>query len=356
MRDERDDAGRRSPAAGVVTELRRDIVSGNHVLVAPHRSGRPSTVTRSTPAPPGTAPGTGAANRGADRQHCPFCPGNEGSTAEELVRSGPDGPQSADWRVRVVRNRYPVLGSAHGATGDCEVVVFRSHDRRLEDLDDDEMAEIMWVVRERVAAQLRAGRASVQVFVNAEAEAGASIAHPHAQIIGLDFVPPALALELDLVAELGSDPLARDLAFADEHGLVVADGAVTAWCPPAMQFPYSVRVAPRVAPSPFHELDPDTIAAVARTVRDVLGAINRLLGRPPYNVVLFCDQARGDLLRRWRIEVVPRTVVPGGFEIGTAVGTHATATPDAAEALRRLIREDPEVHTTAREVPMSRTS
>src|SRR5882724_4625561 len=110
-------------------ELRRDVVTGNYVLVNPARSGRPFTVS---------------AGR-SDRAHtaasapddCPFCWGNEHATAEELARVGPGAAGEPGWQVRVVRNRYPVLGGADAESGRCEVIVFRDHDRRLEDLDPD---------------------------------------------------------------------------------------------------------------------------------------------------------------------------------------------------------------------------
>ncbi|HEV7524937.1 MAG TPA: hypothetical protein VGP92_08225 [Acidimicrobiia bacterium] len=297
--------------------------------MTPNRSDRPRTVAH------------GRRPRLVDH-NCPFCWGNEHATAEEITRVGPGGPAEPGWRVRVVKNRYPVVGGAGAATGECEVVVFRAHERRLEDLEVDEVAEILAVIRDRVAAQSVA-RTSVQVFVNAEAEAGASIAHPHAQLIALDFVPPALALEFAMISSLGADPLLRDLELAEELDLVVVEGAVAAWCPWAMPLPYGVRIAARTPGPPFTELGAADIAAVAQTLRDVVRAMNDVLDHPAYNVVVFSDQARAagaELVRRWRIEVIPRITVGGGFEIGTAVTTHATEPAVAAATLRAQVERN----------------
>lgn len=266
-----DDGGdRSSTGAGSTAELRQDVVSGNFTLVNPARAGRPTTVARPAMARPDPAPVLARGDAPHTDRDCPFCWGNEQSTATELLRVGPGAPGSPGWRIRVVRNRYPVLGGTDEATGRCEVVVFRDHDRRLEDMEVDEVGEILDVVRSRLAAPALTARTSVQVFVNVEAVAGASIAHPHAQIIALDFVPQALALEFDTMARLGADPLQRDLELADEHDLVVSDGAITAWSPWGTTSPFAVRIAPRVPGPAFVDLDPGAVAAVARTLRDTL--------------------------------------------------------------------------------------
>ncbi len=326
MHDEADD-NTRAPA-DATSALRQDIVSGNFVLVNPARSERPHTVAS-------TAGGaTAAADVVAD---CPFCWGNEAATAEELTRLGSGTPGTPGWRVRVVRNRYPVVKGDDDALAPCEIVVFRSHDRRIEDLEVAEVAEILGVIRDRVAVQTRAGSASVQVFVNVERDAGASIEHPHAQLISLDFAPPALALEFDMMTTVGPDPVGADLALARKEGLVIVDGDIAAWCPWGMPYPYGVRIAPRVAGSPFRELDAATVATVAQTLRDILRAMNDLLDRPAYNVVVFADHAQGVSVRRWRIEAIPRINVGGGFEIGAAVTTHSTPARSAADVFRRQL-------------------
>ena len=310
-------------------ELRQDLVTGNFVLVNPARSGRPFTVARRAD----------SASADWPREGCPFCSGNEHDTAEELFRIPPGAPATPGWRVRVVRNRYPVVGGTDRATGRCEVVVYRSHERRLEDMNADEVTEILTVIRDRIAGPALAGARALQVFVNVEAEGGASIAHPHAQIIGLDFVPPALDLEFAMIADTADDPVRRDLALARERDLLLVDDGseIAAWCPWGSTSPFGVRLAPPAHRSDFVDSDVETIAALGRTLRDVLRALSDLLRRPAYNVVLFRDETRDGRVRRWRIDVVPRINVGGGFEIGAGVTTHSTATPAAAQALRSRI-------------------
>jgi UDPglucose--hexose-1-phosphate uridylyltransferase len=177
------------------------------------------------------------------------------------------------------------------------------------------------------------------VFVNTDWESGASIAHPHAQLIALDFVPPALDQELAIVERSiaeghGPDPLRRDLDLSAARDLMVVDDDVAAWCPWEMPNPFGVRIAPKVQRSRFAALEPGEVAALAGTLGRVLRAVNDVLGGPAYNIVFFDDHERDGRVRRWRVEVVPRVNVPGGFEIGTGVTTHSTDTLEAARALR----------------------
>jgi UDPglucose--hexose-1-phosphate uridylyltransferase len=111
--------------------------------------------------------------------------------------------------VRVFPNAFPVVNAtgADGATGACEVIVFApEHDQGLEDLEPWHVEEVLAVIQARVAAMVTEGHSSPQVFVNAGGGSGASIAHPHAQLIALDFLPPAVQAELDMVERRGARP------------------------------------------------------------------------------------------------------------------------------------------------------
>ena len=107
--------------------------------------------------------------------------------------------------MRVVPNLYPAfdgadlfavhhLGPVHvkaEASGIHEVFVYTpDHDGGLHQLDDAHAAEFMLVLRRRLVEHAAPPYVRyTQVIVNHGREAGASIAHPHGQILGLPFVP-----------------------------------------------------------------------------------------------------------------------------------------------------------------------
>ncbi len=308
-------------------ELRDDPLTGELVLFAPTRASRPHT----------TAPvGDGAAGRPGT---CPFCPGHESQTPPEVARVGGGAPGEPGWRLRAFPNLYPIVGgpdAAPGATGAHEVVVLSpDHDRDLAALSEETAVEAFALLRGRSQALAAAGHRHVQVAVNQGRAAGASIAHPHAQVLALDFVPPAVAAALDRYAAAGVDLVAADRERAESLGaFVVADGDAAAWCGTASSSPFEVRVAAPTAGARFSAAPDRALAAVAVTVRDTLRRLAVVLSHPPYNVVVYDAPTVGDSPYHWWVRVVPRLEVPAGFELGTGLHVESVDAIRAAEALR----------------------
>src|SRR5688500_3306450 len=203
-------------------ELRHDALTGRLVLLAASRASRPKTIT------------SVEVRDGGDT--CPFCPGHEHETPPEISRTGGGAPGEPGWRVRVFPNLYPIVGGEHaaaGATGAHEVVVLSpDHHRSFARLTHDEATEVMTVLRDRARALRDAGRDHVQVLLNQGRSAGASIAHPHAQVLALDFVPPAVTVASERFAAAATDLVLADLGEATnrDQGVVVGE-EVAAWCP-----------------------------------------------------------------------------------------------------------------------------
>jgi UDPglucose--hexose-1-phosphate uridylyltransferase len=311
-----------------MSELRHDALTGRLVLLAPTRSARPHTA-----ADPGT--------RGVEGADCPFCPGNEHDTPPEVARTGPGGPETPGWRVRVVPNLYPIVGGPDagvGTTGAHEVAVLSpDHGRSFADLTHDEAAEVLTVLRDRAAFHLAAGRSYVQILVNHGRGAGASIAHPHAQLLALDFVPPAVTVAAERFATLGADLVRADLdeAVSLDLGVVVGD-EIVAWCPAASAAPFELRIAARGAGPNFDAAADGDVLGVAVVLRDVVAALRAVAGDLPYNVVV---HTAGHVEHyHWWLEVVPRNGVVAGFELGTGVLVNTIDPRDAAAKLRDALR------------------
>lgn len=313
-------------------ELRHDALTGRLVLLASSRSSRPISTGSLVAARDTRAAGT--------RSPCPFCPGHESETPPEVARTGDGAPGEPGWRVRVFPNLYPIVGgedASTGATGAHEVVTLSpDHDRAFGELSHDEAAEVLGMLRDRAAVHLGNGREHVQGLVNQGRAAGASIAHPHAQVLALDFVPPAVTVATERFAAAGADLVAADLddALQRDQGIVLGD-EVAAWCPTGSATPYEVRVAARGAGPRFDQASDAHVLGVAVVLRDVLAAVASALDDPPYNVVVHsADPGAGRY--HWWVEVTPRTAVVAGFEIGTGVLVNSVDAADAAAALRAV--------------------
>ena len=106
---------------------------------------------------------------------CPFCPGNESLTPPEVYRIGPGVADSPGWQVRVVPNKYPIT-DVH------EVIIHSSSDTDdVEKLSVDHVAKILTCYRDRYRAHEADGQ--VLIFCNHGFHAGASLKHPHSQLV-----------------------------------------------------------------------------------------------------------------------------------------------------------------------------
>ena len=305
-------------------ELRHDPLTGEVVLLAPGRSARPHTTTL----PAADADAVGA---------CPFCPGHEAETPPEVARVGGGAPNGPGWRIRVFPNLYPVVGgpdAGPGATGAHEVVVLSpDHWRRLAAFDDDAVVEVGQVLRDRAGAHRAAGHAHVQIVLNEGRAAGASIAHPHAQILALDFVPPAVEAAVARFAE--TDRVLEDHAAAAAAGAeILARGQTAAWCALGSSTGFEVRIAALGAGPQFADASDTEVRDVALTLRDVASRLGAVLADPPYNVVVYDAPTGATSSYHWWVRVVPRREVPAGFELGTGVLIDPVDPRHAAAALR----------------------
>lgn len=319
-----------------MAELRHDALSGKLVLLAPGRAARPDTHD-----PPGSA--DAASNRPVDDPAhalgCPFCPEHEHETPPEVARVGDGAPDTPGWSVRVVPNLFPIVGgegAGPGATGAHEVVILSpDHRRAFHDLDDEQAMQVMTMLRDRARAHAETRSGYVQVLVNHGKAAGASIAHPHAQLLALDLVPPAVAVAAERFGTSGTDLVLADQTEALDAGTGVIVGTeVRAWCPTAAASPFETRIAVLDAGARFDRATDGEVLGVAIVLRDLLAAMAHALAAPAYNVVVHTAPSDGALPYHWWVEVVPRISVVAGFELGTGL---AVNTVDPRVAARRLL-------------------
>ena len=187
------------------------------------------------------------------------------------------------------------------------------------------------------------------MFKNVGAEAGASLAHLHSQIVATPIVPDAIRQELDGAADyhrregrcVFCDIIRRE-AVAGVR--VVAETphflAVAAF---AGRFAYETWVLPKSHASRYEAI-PDALAAeLARLTKSILGKLDGVLGHPAYNYYLHTAPARSDELPHyhWHLEIVPRTARAAGFEWGSGCFINAVL-PEAAAAELRAAEPPPD--------------
>ena len=295
-------------------QLLVDELTGDRVILAPARALRPDTFrVHADPLPKTVAT-------------CPFCRDNEADTPPEVARLGAGDPDTPGWTLRVVPNKYPLVGD--GVAGAHEVVIFSpAHDADFGALSESEAADVMVALRDRARFHLDRGCVYAQAFINQGKAAGASIEHPHAQLVALDFVPPRARVRLDRFSVA---------AFADDRKYRIDDdqGPVAIWCPPASPTPFTLRLALLDGGGRFDQTDDGDARAAGIALRRAIASIRATIGAVAYNAVIETAPRDHAAEFRWWIDVVPRLTVAAGFEIGTGLTVNTVAPPDAAEMLR----------------------
>jgi UDPglucose--hexose-1-phosphate uridylyltransferase len=205
---------------------------------------------------------------------------------------------------------------------------------QLDALSPADATTALLALRDRTAHQLAAGYAHAQPFINQGRASGASIEHPHAQLVALSFVPPLVDTLLARFAVASRDILDDDLDTAADRGGLVRKADAVSWCPIGASSPYVVRVALRAGGDRFDRATDDEVRAVTEGVQDTLARLHRTVGDFAYNIILRTAPGDDDRPFHWWAEVIPRLGVYGGFELGTGVWVNPIAPEHAAANLR----------------------
>lgn len=279
---------------------------------------------------------------------CPFCPGNEEATPPSLEEYSTEG----SWLVRVVPNKYPAFSGNEpmrvtnlgpvftqaNAAGIHEVLVLSpDHEASWGDLDDKQSGLVMAAIRDRMEDHARqSGTRYTQAIVNAGREAGASLEHPHGQLLGIPFVPGEIADEQRGFDRFDGSCLLCTVSEAEAdvgHRIVHADDRVVLLCPYWSASPFEMLVIPRSHAEHLPDASPKDLVAVGKTIRDGLARLRKVVGEVAYNVVFHTAPHNHPGAFHWHVHLTPRLTSVAGFEQGTGVMINIVAPESACEQL-----------------------
>ena len=336
-------------------------LTGEHVLVSPHRTQRPWQGER--------AP-TSAATRPAYDPTCYLCPGNTRVGGQV----NPAYPNTFAFD-----NDFPALLAPLSPSGDepelppdplfssepesgaCRVVCFTPrHDLSLPELSTEELAAVLatWTDETR-ALSARADIQSVQVFENKGEMMGCSNPHPHSHIWATQHLPNEVHKELHHQraylqqhgAPLLADYLQRELASGER--VVISNEHWAAVVPFWAVWPFETLVVPRQPARTLLDLgDPERVALADLLKRLTTRYDNLFEISFPYSMGFhqapFDDAPHPEWLLHMhfyppllRSATVKKFMV--GFEMLGSPGRDITP-----EAAAQRLREMPELHYKAR--------
>jgi len=324
------------------SELRQDIVSGDWILIAPGRGKRPQQFAgKKKP-------------RHSPKKGCLF-------EHPEKIGGGPPSivkPRKGSWRIQVVPNRYPAVSHSGvravvgkqgpffviPGVGHHDLVITRDHNKNFPALSRKDAELVLQTFKERYL-MLKHDRyvAYVSIFHNWGLRAGASIYHPHYQIIALPVIPPDV--EHSLAGSKRYDNKHHRCVHCDimkwekKEGkrIIYENSGAIAFAPFVSREPMEIRIFPKIH-SPFFERSTKTeLAHIADALQKVLRMVEKKLKHPDYNFFIHTAPVRKKYNYHhyhWHIEIQPKLDIEGGFELGTGIEINIIDPDEAAEFLR----------------------
>ena len=268
--------------------------------------------------------------------------------------------------MRVVPNRFPALRiegdlgkegqgiyDKMNGIGAHEVIIETPNAAlQLEQQPIDGIARVLETYKIRMTDLLRDPRFRyILVFRNFGKQAGASIGHPHSQLIATPVTPKRIKEKLIGAMQyyaykdrsIFEDILKQELKEGTR--LVYENAGFVAFCPFASRFPFEITLVPRRQSAYYQDIHPDELLLLADALKVTLLKLSKALNQPQYNYIVNTGPARYahhgywgtiDLDFRWHIEVLPRLTLIAGFEVGTGFYINPTPPEEAAKYLREI--------------------
>lgn len=328
-----------------MSEFRQDPVSKDWILISPERSRRPSEFAKDrkkrTPSP---------------RSHCPFEP--------EKLSQAPNWPpilstpHVRNWRVVVVPNRFPALthvekcseeldgGPYRSRTGigHHDLIITRHHEKNFASLSLDRALEVLDILKRRYL-QLVEDSCILYTssFFNWGPKAGASVFHPHYQILSLPIIPPDIQHSLNgserYYAKHQKCIHCEMIAYEKKNGsrVIAENKQAIVLAPYVSRRPFEVRLFPKMHTPFFEQSSGVLLTGVTELLQKSLRVIKKKLNDPDLNFFIHTSPLKRQeeyTYYHWHIEIFPHISTPAGFELSTGVEINSVDPNFVATTLR----------------------
>jgi UDPglucose--hexose-1-phosphate uridylyltransferase len=310
-------------------ELRKDPILGRWIIIAQERSKRPTDFVVDEPKTKGG--------------FCPLCPGHEKTTPPEVLafgRNSTDPAHIGDWKLRVVPNKFPALvieGNLDkqgdgiydrmNGIGAHEVVIESpNHEDSFAYLPLMQMKLVFTAYRDRIHDLGKDNRfCYVMVFKNHGRAAGASLEHPHSQLVALPVLPRMVDSELKgsksyfnykdrcIFCDIIHQELQQKTRLVCENEFFVT---VTPFAP---RTPFEMWIMPKQHSSAYEDINESQLIGLSEIFSESLRRLDDCIPNIPYNFILHTQPLRAQPLEHyhWHFEIVPKLTSIAGFEWGT---------------------------------------
>ncbi len=343
------------------SEFRQDLVSKDWILIAAKRSKRPHRKIKRIKLDP-------------SKKNCPFddpqlngapgpllwLPHPADKNYNPKIQSGrPAGKDlSKDWWIQIVPNKFPALEphlvcpakTAYGpyakmnGAGFHEIIITRDHLRRISEMTPEEVETLLYAYQDRYRTLAREKCIQyILIFHNQGPSAGATLFHPHSQLIAMPIIPPDVSRSLD--GSRSYYEKNRKCAHCDmieweekqnERVIYKNDNFIVIE-PFAPRVSYETRIFPKRHSGNFYDLSAPERMSLAKAMIVSLKKIKKAMSDPDYNFFIHTSPVKdGNGYYHWHIEILPKTSIWAGLELGTGIEVVAVSPENAALELNKI--------------------
>ena len=335
------------------SELRFDLISKDWVVIATGRAKRPESFKKEK-----------RVIHIVPKKSCPFCNINTQRKPTLIFSHGKrfsfKGWKALpkDWTIIVIPNKYPAflpypkldekteggLYQKMNAAGFHEVVVTRHHKKHIGQFSIKQVKEVFDVYQARYLDLMGKKFVNhISIFHNHGPTAGASVAHPHSQIITTPLIDVDLRKALSTARghyrknkecvycrmNKWERKVKKRIVFENKKFLVI--------CPFASKTAFQVIVSPKKHLAYFEQTTEKEKWELAEAFQVALSKIYKGLNNPDYNFYLHtapCD-GKDHSYYHWHWTILPKTATWAGFEIGTRMEISTIEPEESAKFLRK---------------------
>ncbi|MCX5713308.1 MAG: galactose-1-phosphate uridylyltransferase, partial [Candidatus Omnitrophica bacterium] len=174
----------------------------------------------------------------------------------------------------------------------------------------------------------------IMVFKNFGAAAGASLEHPHTQMIALPMIPKSVLEEIKGAHDYYQ--FRERCIFCDiirqekeeKERIVLENDYFVCFAPYASRFPFELWIIPKKHNEFFCHMPAKEIPALASILRETIARLKVIFPHLSYNFIVHSGPVNTDVETEgyhWHIEFMPKLTRVAGFEWGS--GFYLVSTP-----------------------------
>ncbi len=304
-----------------------------------------------------------------DIKKCPFCPGNEQLTRNEIyaLREHHTPANTPDWSLRVIPaitgflkiegnlHRHGVgMYDAMDNIGAHEIIIESAeHIKNFSDLPAEQIRRVLTVYKERIIDLEKDKRLKYcLIFKNQRPKSSYRVGHTHSQLVGLSATPKVIKDELANARQyygykercLFCDIINQEKL--DKKRIIEENNDYLAFVPYAARFAFETWVIAKMHNSDFSQERESSFGNLAQILRNSLQRIVKFLNDPALTYALhtapylrprpgYWNTVQKDY--HWHLEICPQVTEVSAFEWGSGFQIQPLAPETCAQLLRETI-------------------